>query len=177
MTKSEFRQTSCINMHNQSTFALTTAPFVSDAGPKLVSWFLSGDDGHAMGSSGVGCWSAFFGCALERLPLWPGLSRPSTQRRLKDEADIAAIRRAKAHRTRLSGRVPHSLRPTTWMAGTSPAMTPSFAAAGSPPQFRIPTTDSQRYESHAIAWQKPKRVLHISVSRIGWVSAGQWQKG
>jgi hypothetical protein len=94
----------------------------------------------------------FFGCAPERLPLWPGLSQPSTQRRLKDEADIAAI----------------------CGIGGEPAAAKEGVMAG----LIIPTTDSQRYESHAIiAWQKPKRVLHISVGRIGWVSAGQWQKG
>ena len=32
------------------------------------------------------------GCAPERLPSWPGSSRPSTQRRLKDEADVAAAK-------------------------------------------------------------------------------------
>jgi hypothetical protein len=50
-------------------------------------------------------------------------------------------------------------------------------ADASPRQFRVPTTGSQRYESHALAWQKQKLMLYISVDRIGWAAPGSGRKG
>jgi hypothetical protein len=60
------------------------------------------DDNKALIAFAVG--RAPYGCAPERLPSRLRIVPPSTQRRLKDEA-TSPRPSAKAHRTRLSGRV------------------------------------------------------------------------
>ena len=60
---------------------------------------------------------------------WPGLSRPSTRRRPEDAAGISVAGKAYKHRAFHPRSSPAYAqapgRRTTWVAGTSPAMTPS----------------------------------------------------
>ena len=77
---------------------------------------------------------------LELQPSWPGLSRPSTPRRAIDGSDTS-MADGKGLKTQSFSLLPLACerltRRTTWMAGTSPAMTPSGPPAGLP-LFRFP---------------------------------------
>jgi hypothetical protein len=62
----------------------------------------------------------------------------------------------------------HSMRPTTWIAGTSPAMTPS-SSSGDPLITPIPTTNSERDKSHNVR-ARSEAMVYLSGQPIpsGW---------
>jgi len=78
------------------------------------------------GAYSVSCGSGFADYAFEPRPSWLCLSLPSTPRRRKYESGIGA---ARSKSLKMQGIWPllltcgRSMRRTTWMAGTSPAMT------------------------------------------------------
>jgi hypothetical protein len=99
----------------------------------------------------------------ERFPSWPGLSRLSTQRRLKDEADIAAIS-GKGLQTRLSDWVPRFssfVAPNHVDGRDKPGHDAFFCRRPSFPNSAFPTPQSHFASHDVVGTEAPLRKLHF----------------
>ena len=83
---------------------------------------------------------------VEPLPSWPGLSRPSTPGRRKNESRLGATGRKADGRKAFRACLRRCAGPS-WMAGTSPAMTPWWRRPPPPPCSQFFPHNSQRDKS------------------------------
>ena len=80
---------------------------------------------------------------IEPLPSWPGLSRPSTPGRRKNKSRLGATGRKADGRKAFRACLRRCAGPS-WMAGTSPAMTPRWRRPPPPPCSQFLPHNSQR---------------------------------
>jgi hypothetical protein len=109
---------------------------------------------------GASCWSA---APSEPLPSWPGLTRPSTSRRVRRAPVAPRTVQGLQGQNVLTSPLPcgRSLRRNTWMAGSSPAMTLQVRFA--PPSIRTSLV-ADNYEI-AFSCEKTESVLCICLRR------------